>query len=165
MYLIEGQFNVWWPNFVRQEVWQMPTKVHIAYCLARFLRIFKIYRNTLRNLPENQHVVSHKKLLFQEHQFCRSSMMTLSSFLAKFRSCGGKISPPFLLCQKNWICGKVCLNDFCLLLHSKLSSWIHIIIKRICQACCLHHLKNMEKIVKQNFGMKNKIGHFFWTTL
>ena len=24
MYLMEGQFNVWWPNFERQEVWQRP---------------------------------------------------------------------------------------------------------------------------------------------
>ena len=28
MYLIEGKFNVWWPTFGRQEVWQMSYKGH-----------------------------------------------------------------------------------------------------------------------------------------
>ena len=42
-----------------------------------------------------------------------------------------KISPEFPLCQKNWFCGKACLNDFYPLLHSKSSSWIHISIKRM----------------------------------
>ena len=56
-----------------------------------------------------------------------------------------KISPAFQLCQKNWFCGKVCLNDFYPLLRSKSSSWIHIGVKRISQACSLHHQKNMGK--------------------
>ena len=43
------------------------------------------------NPPENQHAVSQKKQAFWEHQFWRSSMMTLSSFVAKFRSCRGKL--------------------------------------------------------------------------
>ena len=43
------------------------------------------------NPPENQHSASHKKLVFQEHQFWGSSMMTLSSFLTKFWSCRGKL--------------------------------------------------------------------------
>ena len=34
MYLMEGQFNVWWPNFAREEVWQMLTKTEIVHCLA-----------------------------------------------------------------------------------------------------------------------------------
>ena len=77
-----------------------------------------------------------------------------------------KIFPPFPLCQKNWFFRKEHLGDFYPLLRSKSSSWIHIGVKRISQACCLHHLKNMEKkIVKRNFGMKNKIERFFWTTL
>ena len=59
------------------------------------------------------------------------------------------------------ICGKVCLENFYPLLHSKSASWIHIGIKRISQACCLHHLKNMGKNVKHNF----EIGCFFRTTL
>ena len=29
MYLTEGQFNIWWPNFGRQEVWQMSTKATV----------------------------------------------------------------------------------------------------------------------------------------
>ena len=37
------------------------------------------------------------------------------------------------------------LNDFYPLLRSIASSWIHIGVKRISQACFLHHLKNMEK--------------------
>ena len=178
------------------------------------------------NPPENQHAVSQKKQAFWEHQFWRSSMMTLSSFVAKFRSCRGKlvkqrqnekhfvkisvkglkmtlvcriwtiwtmsatltflghqlhflspeichqtmncpsmryivaakISPALPLCRKNWFCGKVLLDDFYSLLLSIASSWIHIGVKRISQACCLHHHRN---IVKHNFGMKHKIGHFF----
>ena len=45
----------------------------------------------MRNPPENQHAVSHKKLAFWEKQFWGSSMMTLSFFLTKFRSCRGKL--------------------------------------------------------------------------
>ena len=53
-----------------------------------------------------------------------------------------------LLCHKNWFCGKLRLNDFYLLLRSIASSWINIGVKRISQACFLHHLKNMEKNCK-----------------
>ena len=56
-----------------------------------------------------------------------------------------KIYPALPLCQKNWFCGKVRLDDFYRLLRSKSSSWIYPGVKRISQACCLHHLKNMEK--------------------
>ena len=80
MYLMEGQFKVWWPNFGRQEVWQMLTKTDIVHLSAYFLRIFRSYGNTMRNSPENQHAVSHKKLAFREHQFWGCSMMTLSSY-------------------------------------------------------------------------------------
>ena len=53
-------------------------------------------------------------------------------------------------------------TDFYPLLRSVASSWIHIGVKRISQACCLHHLKNVEKkFVKHDFGMKNKKGRFF----
>ena len=72
-----------------------------------------------------------------------------------------KIFPALPLCQKNWFCGKVRLDDFYPLLHSKSSSWIHIGVKRISHACYLHDLKNVEKNVKHNFGMKKKIGSFF----
>ena len=76
-----------------------------------------------------------------------------------------KISFALSLCQKNWFCGKVCLDDFYLLLCSKSSSWIHIGVKKNPQACCLDHLKKYGKNVKHNFGMRNKTGCFFWTTL
>ena len=66
-------------------------------------------------------------------------------------------------CQKKWFCGKVRFDDFYPLLRSIVSTWIHIGVKRISQACYLHLLKNMEKIVKRNFGMENKIGLFFWS--
>ena len=59
-----------------------------------------------------------------------------------------KISPAFPMCQKNWFCGKACLDDFYPLLRSKSSSWIHIGIKRIFQVCWLHHLQNMDKNCK-----------------
>ena len=45
----------------------------------------------MRNPPENQHAVSHKKLAYWENHFWGSSMMTLSSFPTKFRSCRGKL--------------------------------------------------------------------------
>ena len=48
-------------------------------------------QDIMRNLPENQHAVSHKKLAFLQIHFWGSSMMTLSSFLTKFRSCRGKL--------------------------------------------------------------------------
>ena len=72
---------------------------------------------------------------------------------------------PALLCQKNWFCGKVRLDYFYRLLRSIASTWIHIGVKRISQACCLNNQKNIEKIVKHNFEMKNKIRPFFWATL
>ena len=56
-----------------------------------------------------------------------------------------KIFPALPPCQKNWFCGKVRLDDCYPLLRSIASSWIHIGVKRISQACCLHHLKNMGK--------------------
>ena len=68
VYLMEGQCNTWWPNFRRQKMWQMPTNA---------------MRNAMRNPPENQQVISHKKLAFQENP--------LSSFLTKFRFCRGKL--------------------------------------------------------------------------
>ena len=86
-----------------------------------------------------------------------------------------KISPPNVelsfyqvhcSCPEDWFCGKVRLDDFYPLLRNIASTWIHIDVKRISQACCLHHLKNMEKsFVKHNFGIKNKMGCFFWATL
>ena len=142
-------------------------------------------------------------------------MMTLSSFLTKFRSCRGKLikinqkEKPFCedisqmiendlglldlnnlndvghcglcwasatlpvsrnLATKRWIVflsgtlsltksplhcccvrtdGKVSFDDFCRLLRSKSSSWIHIGVKIITQPCCLHHRKNTEKICKR----------------
>ena len=39
-------------------------------------------------------------------------------------------------------------DDFYPLLRSIAFTWIHIGVKRISQACCLHHLKNMEKNCK-----------------
>ena len=56
-----------------------------------------------------------------------------------------KIFPALSLCQKNWFCGKLRLDDFYPLLRSIVSSWINTGVKRISQACCLHHLKHMEK--------------------
>ena len=59
MYLLEGQFNIWWPNFGRQEVWQMSTKATVVDIVQpKFLRTFRICGNVLKNPPENQHAVS-----------------------------------------------------------------------------------------------------------
>ena len=60
--------------------------------------------------------------------------------------------------EKNWFSSKVRPDDLYLLLRSIASNWIHIVVRRISQACCLHHLK---KTVKRNFGMKNKMRRFF----
>ena len=59
-----------------------------------------------------------------------------------------KIFPALPLCQKNWFCGKARLDNSYLLLRNIVSSWIHIGVKRISQACCLHHLKKLEKNCK-----------------
>ena len=59
-----------------------------------------------------------------------------------------KIFPALPLYQKNWFCGKVRFDDFYPLLRSTPSPWTHIGVKKISQACCLHHLKNMEKKLK-----------------
>ena len=72
-----------------------------------------------------------------------------------------KISPAFQLCQKNWFCGKVCLNDFYPLLHSKSSSWIHIVLKESPRSAVYTTWKIWKSIVKHNFGMKSKMGSFF----
>ena len=54
MYLIEGQFSIWWPNFGSQKVWQMPTKdTAVDIVQPKFLRIFRIYGNALKNPLEN----------------------------------------------------------------------------------------------------------------
>ena len=76
-----------------------------------------------------------------------------------------KISPAFLLCQKDWFCGKVCLDDFYPLLHSKSFSSIHIGIKRISQTYCLHHLKNMAENCKTQLSDEKQNRVLFWTTL
>ena len=70
-----------------------------------------------------------------------------------------KISPALPLCQRTD--GKVRFDDFCPLLRSKLSSWIHIGVKIISQACCLHHLKNMEKICKRQLWDEKQNRAFF----
>ena len=76
-----------------------------------------------------------------------------------------KIFPALPLCQKNWFCGKVRLDDFYPLLRSIASTWIHIDVKRISQACCLHHLKNMEKNCKTQLWDEKQNRVLFWTTL
>ena len=72
-----------------------------------------------------------------------------------------KIFSALPLCQKNWFCGKVRLDDFYPLLRSIASSWIHIGVKRISQACCLHHLKNMEKNCKTQLWDEKQNRAFF----
>ena len=59
-----------------------------------------------------------------------------------------KIFSTLPLCQKNWFCGKGRLDNINRLLRSKSSSWIHIGVKRISQACRRHHQKNIEKNCK-----------------
>ena len=79
--------------------------------------------------------------------------------------CSYQIFPALPLCQKNWFCGKVRLDDFYPLLRSIASTWIHIGVKRISQACCLHHLKNMEKNCKTQFWDEKQNRALFWATL
>ena len=75
-----------------------------------------------------------------------------------------KIFPALPLCQKNWFCGKV-HDDFHPALRSIASSWTHIGVKRISQACCLHHLKNIEKDCKTQLWDEKQNRALFWTTL
>ena len=58
-------------------------------------------------------------------------------------------------------CGKVRLDDIYRLLRSKLSSWIHIGVKRISQACCLHHFKNIPKNCKTQLWDEKQNRAFF----
>ena len=76
-----------------------------------------------------------------------------------------KIFPALPLYQKNWFCGKVRFDYFYPLLRSTPSPWTHIGVKKISQACYLHHLKNMEKNWKTQLWDEKQIGYFFWTTL
>ena len=55
-------------------------------------------------------------------------------------SCIAAVSEELILWQRR--------HDIYRLLRSKSSSWIHVGVKRISQACCLHHLKNIEKNCK-----------------
>ena len=60
---------------------------------------------------------------------------------------------------------KYTLMIFIPLLRSIASSWIHIGVKRIAQACCLHHLKNMQKNCKTQLWDEKQNRALFWTTL
>ena len=73
-----------------------------------------------------------------------------------------KIFPVLPLCQKHWFCVKVRLDDFYPLLRSIPSIWIHIGVKRISQACCLHHLKNIEKNCKTQPWDEKQNRALFW---
>ena len=76
-----------------------------------------------------------------------------------------KISPALPLCQKNWFCGKLRLDDFYPLLRNVASTWMHIVSKESPRPAVYTIWKIWKKIVKHNFGMKNKIGSFFRATL
>ena len=181
------------------------------------------------NPPENQHAVSHKKLAFREHQFWGSSIMNLSSFVTKFKSCRGKlikikqneksfcedISQRIEMTLACWtwtiwtmlttvdfegICYTSCLPNLAterwiVLLSGILSLSKSLLLchcvgrtefvakctSMIFVGCCVVNRpvgsilvskeslrpavyitwKIWKKIVKHNFGMKNKIGRFF----
>ena len=111
--------------------------------------------------------------------FCRSNVpnrKTIQSLVTKFWEIGSvaestkatvvgiapaKISSALPLCQKNWFCGKVRLVNFYFLrpVGSILVS------KESPRPAVCTTWKIWKKIVKHDFGMKNKIGRFFWTTL
>ena len=163
-------------NFVRKELkvimedpqnWCSPTVIFLSemacWFSGGFFKAFSQILNILRNFGWTMSTtVAFVGIC---HTFC------LPKFGHQMFDCSSnryivpaKISPALSLCQKNWFCGKVRLDYFYPLLRSMVFSWIHIGIKRISQACCLHHLKNMEKTLKHNFGIKNKIRRFFWAT-
>ena len=76
-----------------------------------------------------------------------------------------KIFPALSLCQKNWFCSKVRVDDFYSLLLSIASSWIHIGVKRVSQACYLHLLKYMKKKCKTQLWDEKQNRVLFWVNL
>ena len=128
-----------------------------------FLMAFPKIRNILRNYAEGWTMsaflgICHTSCLPKfGHQMlrCLSIRYIVSA----------KIFSALSLCQKNWLCNKVHLNDFYPLLRSIAFSWIHIGVKRIPQSCCLHHLKNMEKYCKTQLWDEKQNRMLFWTTL
>ena len=76
-----------------------------------------------------------------------------------------KIFPALPLCQKNWFCSKVRVDDFYSLLLSIASSWIHIGVKRVSQACYLHLLKYMKKKCKTQLWDEKQNRALFWVNL
>ena len=77
-----------------------------------------------------------------------------------------KIFPALPLCDKNWFCGKVHVDNFYPLLLSMASSWIHIGVKKSLPGLLsTPPEKYGKKNLKHNFQTKNKIECVFWTTL
>ena len=77
-----------------------------------------------------------------------------------------KIFSALPLCHKNWFCGKVRLSLF---LSAAAYYSVHLdpywCQKDLPGLLSTPPEKYGKKIVKHNFGMKNKIGRFFWATL
>ena len=52
--LMEGQFNIWWPNFRRRKVWQIPTNATSAMNATSVADAYKCqHRSLFGIIPEN----------------------------------------------------------------------------------------------------------------
>ena len=77
-----------------------------------------------------------------------------------------KILREFPLCQRNWFCGKVHVNDFYSLLRSRASIIGSILVsKETPRTAVCTTWKIWEKVIKHKFWMKSKLRRLFWTTL
>ena len=130
------------------EIW------NLKLCFKFFFHIFQVvYTTSLgdsfdTNMDPTGRYTTQQRIKIIETYFATKSVLLTQQQCRNF--CWISEFPELLLwrtSQKNWFCGKVCLDDFYPLLRSK-SSWIHTGIKRISQACCVHYLKNMEKNCK-----------------
>ena len=141
-------------------------------CFTIFFHIFQVVYtaglgDSFDTSMDPTGLTTQQRIKIIEAYFATKPVLLRSSPQQQFRKFRNSAEiPALLLCQKNWFCGKVRLNYFYPLLCSIASSWIHIGVKRISQACCVHHLKNMEKKFKTQFQISNfKRESFFWTTL
>ena len=129
-FILEDPQNWWFRN--PKFLWETA-----CWFSGELLKSFRFWLNKVDHLYWHLLTIPVSQNLATKRSVCPS----INYFaLAKF-------SPVLSLCQKYGLCGKVDLNNFYPLLPCILSSLIHVGVKRISQACCLHHLKNYGKML------------------
>ena len=150
-----------WPlqdlNFVRKELKViMEDPLMFSKCQFLVKNSVLIFWGNPHGVPVNSEYSQELCQLMNDFGFCDYLPHFLSSkiwspnvelsFHQVYCSCQNLSCIP--AASEELICRKVCLNDFDPLLRSIVSTWIHIGVIIISQACCLHYLKNMEKDCK-----------------